>query len=299
MKICKILAILALFFGVLATPVLAQKSSAIAGDYTGMLGPMHVKLHITAAANGTLTGTVDNPDANLFGLPCADLHLDGRALSFTVPMTHGAWTGFVANDGNSMSGIYNQGQSIPLTWTRVGMEAAGATAPSPLPVSPTPTTASASPSSCPAASMGNYWDGSSWKPLTQPVVLPSERGLSVKETLKNPLNPMASYTTIYRYRDSSSGVTLSQTPKFCFPISINQTPNVVIGELDVKKNERDIELKFSDVRNSQSGIPARKAVDVDITRTSPTTIEVTPKTPLHAGQYLVTSSYASFDFAVQ
>src|SRR5581483_4534863 len=275
----------------------AQKSSALAGDYTGMLGPMHVKLHLTATANGALSGTVDNTDANLFGVPCADLHLDGRALSFTVPMVHAAWTGFVAEDGNSLSGIYNQGQSFPLTWTRVG----AATANSPTPgLAPAPTAPpAASPNSCPATSMGNYWDGSTWKPLSQPVDLPRERGISLKEGLKNPLNPMSGYTTIHRYRDPSSALSLSPTPKFCFPVSVNATPNVVIGELDVKKNERDIEMKMSDVRNSQSGVPARKTVEVDIKRTSPTTIEVTPKNPLHAGQYLITSSYMTFDFGVE
>jgi hypothetical protein len=295
------IAIFAMGIAALATPAFSQQASAVAGDYSGMLGPLHVKLHLIAAPNGSLSGTVDSPDQGMFAVPCADVHLNGQALSFTVPMVHAAWMGFVSSDGNSMSGTYNLGTPVPLNWTRV--TAANATSPPPSanPATPAPATATSSPAepACPTTSMGNYWDGSTWKPLTTVVPLPRERGLSIREQLKNPLNPMAPYTTIYRYKDTSATLTLGATPRFCFVLSVNAAPNVVIGELDVKKNDREIEMKFSDRQNSTSGIPARKSVEVDVKRTSPTSIEATPKSPLHPGQYVINSSYMAFDFGVQ
>jgi hypothetical protein len=287
-----------------ALPVFAQRPSSLAGDYVGMLGPMHVKLHLQTSANGTLSATVDNPDANLFGLVCADIHLNGQALSFTVPNVHGAWTGFVGADGNSLSGIYNQGQPMPLNWTRAGTASPNNPAQNLVPTTPAATPpsladAASSEPACPTSSMGNYWDGSSWKPLTTIVRLQRERGLSIKEQLKNPINPMAAYTTIYRYKDAAAAITLGPTPRFCFTLSVNTAPNVVIGELDVKKNEREIEMKFSDVRNAESGVPAKKSVEADVRRMSPTSIEVLPKNPLHPGQYVINSSYMAFDFGVQ
>jgi hypothetical protein len=295
------IAIFAVGIAVLAAPAFSQQASTAAGDYSGMLGPLHVKLHLVSASNGSLSGTIDSPDQGMFGVPCADVHLNGQALSFTVPMAHAAWMGFVSSDGNSMSGTYNLGTPVPLNWTRV--PAANLTNPpasaSPAAPAPAPTTISSSEPTCPATSMGNYWDGSTWKPLTTVVPLPRERGLSIREQLKNPLNPMAPYTTIYRYKDTSAALTLGPSPRFCFVVSVNAAPNVVIGELDVKKNDREIEMKFSDRQNSSSGIPARKSVEVDVKRTSPTSIEATPKSPLHPGQYVINSSYMAFDFGVQ
>jgi hypothetical protein len=63
----------------------AQSASNFAGDYAGMLGPLHVKLHLTTSHDGTLSCTVDSPDQNMVGLACADVHVSGQSLSYTVP----------------------------------------------------------------------------------------------------------------------------------------------------------------------------------------------------------------------
>ena len=105
-------------FLLIAVLSLAQQKPDFTGDYVGSLGPMHVKLHLIAGRDGTLTGTVDSPDQNLLGLPCADFHINGQALSFTVPMVRGAWSGFISGDGASLSGMWNQGSPMPLNLTR-------------------------------------------------------------------------------------------------------------------------------------------------------------------------------------
>jgi hypothetical protein len=96
----------------------AQQKPDLTGDYAGSLGPFHIKLHLIAARDGTLSGTVDSPDQNLFAVPCADFHVNGQALSFTVPMVNGTWAGLISGDGTSLSGMWNQGSPMPLNFTR-------------------------------------------------------------------------------------------------------------------------------------------------------------------------------------
>ena len=98
---------------------LAQQKPNFGGDYTGALGPIHVKLHLIAGPDGNVSGTVDSPDEGMSGLQCTDFHIDGQALSFHVPMVRGTWTEFISSDGTSLSGMWNQGSPTALNFTRV------------------------------------------------------------------------------------------------------------------------------------------------------------------------------------
>jgi len=98
--------------------VLAQQKPKIVGDYVGALGPLHLRLHLTTGSEGSLSGTLDSPDQGALGLPCADFHLDGIALTFSVPSVHGTWKGSVGGDGASLSGTWNQGSPLPLNFMR-------------------------------------------------------------------------------------------------------------------------------------------------------------------------------------
>lgn len=100
-----------------AGPALAQ-ANAIQGDYLGTVGPLHLKLHLTAFADGALSGTLDSPDQGAVGIPCAEFHLQGNSLSFAVPAVHGTWQGTVGSDGATLSGTWNQGTPMPLNFTR-------------------------------------------------------------------------------------------------------------------------------------------------------------------------------------
>jgi serine-type D-Ala-D-Ala carboxypeptidase/endopeptidase len=110
----------ALLAGMALMPIcaLAQQKPAIAGDYAGTLGPLHVKLHLKVDAAGAITGTLDSPDQGAAGIACADFHLEGEALSFTVPDVHGSWKGTVAADGASLNGSWDQGSPQPLNFAR-------------------------------------------------------------------------------------------------------------------------------------------------------------------------------------
>jgi CubicO group peptidase (beta-lactamase class C family) len=78
---------------------------------------LHLRLHMKVES-GALTGTLDSPDQGAMGIPCADFHLDGAALTFAVPVVHGSWKGTVAADGKTLTGEWTQGAPMPLTFAR-------------------------------------------------------------------------------------------------------------------------------------------------------------------------------------
>ncbi|MGA2672637.1 MAG: serine hydrolase domain-containing protein [Terracidiphilus sp.] len=99
-------------------PAFAQQKPTVAGDYAGTLGPLHVKLHLKTDAAGVITGTLDSTDQGALGIPCADFHLDGQALTFAVPAVHGTWKGTVSADGAALTGTWDQGAPSPLNFAR-------------------------------------------------------------------------------------------------------------------------------------------------------------------------------------
>jgi serine-type D-Ala-D-Ala carboxypeptidase/endopeptidase len=96
----------------------AQDNPNIAGDYTGVLGPLHLKLHLEVAAAGEITGTLDSVDQGANSISCAEFHLDGQALTFSVPAVHGSWKGALSADGKTLTGTWDQGNPIQLVFSR-------------------------------------------------------------------------------------------------------------------------------------------------------------------------------------
>jgi hypothetical protein len=97
--------------------VSAQQNTTIAGDYTGMLGPLHIRLHLKQNGGGKVTATLDSIDRGALGIRCTDFHMDGDAVTFNVPAVQGAWTGTLSPDG-TLSGTWIQGHSLPLNFAR-------------------------------------------------------------------------------------------------------------------------------------------------------------------------------------
>ncbi|HYM28311.1 MAG TPA: hypothetical protein VET66_09185, partial [Steroidobacteraceae bacterium] len=87
--------------GALAAPLAAAPGAALAGDYLGTLGPLHLRLHVAVAADGTLGGTLDIPEQGALALACSDFKLEHDALSFAVPAVHGTWQGSVGHAGRT------------------------------------------------------------------------------------------------------------------------------------------------------------------------------------------------------
>jgi hypothetical protein len=104
---------------VFASPVNGQTASPpVAGDYTGMLGPLHLKLHVQQDPAGKLTGTMDSTDQGANGIPCTQFALSGTQFSFSVPAVHGTYKGETSSDGNTITGTWDQGTPRPLIFKR-------------------------------------------------------------------------------------------------------------------------------------------------------------------------------------
>lgn len=106
------------FVATLPSKAQAQAATQISGDYAGTLGPLHLRLHLKTDASGTLSGAMDSPDQGANGLACADFKVQGESLSFSVPIVHGTWKGTASADGKTLTGTWDQGNPMPLVFTR-------------------------------------------------------------------------------------------------------------------------------------------------------------------------------------
>jgi CubicO group peptidase (beta-lactamase class C family) len=98
----------------------AQTSQAIAGDYDGTIGPQDATLHLKIDAEGALSATLDHLDPSApWMFVCADVHLAGQSLSFTVPSVNATWKGGISSDGATLSGTWTQkGNSLLVIFAR-------------------------------------------------------------------------------------------------------------------------------------------------------------------------------------
>ena len=96
----------------------AAQTPNLGGDYSGMLGALHLKLHLKLSANGAMQGTLDSLDQGAMGLPCANFHVEEKALSFDVPSVGGKWHGTISEDGATLNGSWSQGAEMPLVFRR-------------------------------------------------------------------------------------------------------------------------------------------------------------------------------------
>ncbi|KAA6464884.1 beta-lactamase family protein [Acidobacteria bacterium AB60] len=111
-----------LFFAALGcliqAPLALGQAGTLAGDYTAKLNELRLQLHLKVEGSGKLSGTLDSLDQGAMGLECADFVHLGEGLMFAVPSVHGTWKGTVSPDGKTLTGTWNQGAPMPLTFTR-------------------------------------------------------------------------------------------------------------------------------------------------------------------------------------
>jgi hypothetical protein len=286
----------------------AQTKLDLAGDYSGQLGQVPVELHLVSAGNGTLSGTVDSPKQNLFGMPCTDLNVNGKSLSFAVPMVHGIWSGVIGDDGALLAGIWSQGSSTtPLSLSRVHAGTAlpvNADQPKPnASVTQGNAVAHAATPACALSSAISYWDGSSWKPMLRADTKGGEGGVDMHDLIRDPFrvhSRNAGFKTTYTYSGAVSALTLGPDAKFCVAVGSNERPHVMIGNVDVKGGNRQIEITHADQENPDGWIPANRAQKLDIQRVSDNAVVITAATPLAPGQYILTGFLMpAYDFGVR
>ena len=122
----KIVAVCAL----LCLPVLAVgqqgNQSTAASKVDGVwLGTLHagsqtlrIQVHLQAGVPGAQSCVLDSIDQGSFGSPCSSVLVNGNAVSFVVPAVRGMWSGTLSADGQTLTGTWMQGGSLPLVMQR-------------------------------------------------------------------------------------------------------------------------------------------------------------------------------------
>jgi serine-type D-Ala-D-Ala carboxypeptidase/endopeptidase len=98
--------------------VSAQQPNRLDGDFFGTLGTLHLVLHLSSKADGSTSGTLDSPDQDSFGIPCANFRRQDNSFSFDVPAVSGRWKGTLDSGLKTLSGTWSQGTPQPLDFTR-------------------------------------------------------------------------------------------------------------------------------------------------------------------------------------
>jgi hypothetical protein len=112
----------------LAALVLPAMAQDISGDWQGTLqaggAELHLRLHFAKTATGAFTGTMDSVDQGANGIPIASISLTGFKLRLDVKVVGGVYEATLSADGKSLSGIWTQGQAMPLSFERMAPQAA-------------------------------------------------------------------------------------------------------------------------------------------------------------------------------
>lgn len=112
-------------------PDSTQQKLGFVGDYIGFFGTLRGTLHLSEVA-GTISGTFDGQwPKDDYKVSLADLHADGRQLSFTLPILHvmaipttwtrGTWAGSLSQNGMALVGTltYRDRYLTPCDFNRV------------------------------------------------------------------------------------------------------------------------------------------------------------------------------------
>jgi hypothetical protein len=116
----------ALMLAVGMAPVLtqAQNRSGIVGDWEGTLDPgaqakKRIVVHISAAQDGSLSGTIDYPDQETSGIQITAITYKAHALHFESSSIPALYDGTMDQEHSQITGTWKQGVTpISLTLKR-------------------------------------------------------------------------------------------------------------------------------------------------------------------------------------
>ncbi len=105
------------------SPALGMAVAGIEGDWNGVLNAgainLRLVLHLSRAADGAFTGTLDSVDQSAPGIPLSKVTEHGGALSIEIKTVAASYEAQVSADGSQISGTFHQnGQDLPLTFRR-------------------------------------------------------------------------------------------------------------------------------------------------------------------------------------
>ncbi len=99
----------------------AVTSESFVGDWEGTLDKvgLRVVMHL-AHAGGKWSATMESPDQGPGADACDEVKVDGMKLYFALDKYEVEYSGTLSKDGNSIEGIFIQGERYPLTFARSG-----------------------------------------------------------------------------------------------------------------------------------------------------------------------------------
>jgi hypothetical protein len=108
-------------------------SASLEGNWAGSLqageAVLHLVLHISKAADGSLKATLDSLDQGVYGIEVTSLTHKNLTLQFTVPSVGVSYEGKISANSAAIDGVWSQGSvGLPLVFHR---QAAGAGAKNP------------------------------------------------------------------------------------------------------------------------------------------------------------------------
>src|SRR5271156_987227 len=117
---CLSLALL-LALGIAPALTKAQNRSGIVGDWEGTLDPgaqpkKRIVVHISAAQDGSLSGTIDYPDQETSGIQITAITYKAQALHFESSSIPAIYDGTVDQGHTQITGMWKQGVA-PLSLT--------------------------------------------------------------------------------------------------------------------------------------------------------------------------------------
>jgi len=94
----------------------------VTGNWQGTLSAggsqLRLKLHISKSADGSLKAILDSIDQGANGIPVSSISVQDGKLNLGVDAVRGTYEGEIAADGNTITGTWRQGQSLPLDFQR-------------------------------------------------------------------------------------------------------------------------------------------------------------------------------------
>jgi pimeloyl-ACP methyl ester carboxylesterase len=107
----------------------APQSHGIEGNYAGTLqageAQLHLVLHLTKSANGSLSATLDSLDQAVYAIAASSISYSGTALKLEVASVGARFEGKVSPDHQTIEGEWVQGNaSLPLVFRRQATNAA-------------------------------------------------------------------------------------------------------------------------------------------------------------------------------
>jgi hypothetical protein len=117
---------LALMLGlsIVTVPTIAADAKLIVGDWEGTLDPgaqakKRIVVHITAAQDGTLSGTIDYPDQETSGMLVTAITYKEPTLHFESSSSQSVYDGNMNKDSSQITGNWKQaGSSLSLILKR-------------------------------------------------------------------------------------------------------------------------------------------------------------------------------------